>query len=90
MVPTVQERLAVVEEQLRGMRDDVSQVAAMIGDRRDPESVRGRLHKLEGLVASVVVRRAVGATWLRGWERFAVVVAALATVAASWYAALGH
>jgi hypothetical protein len=89
-MPTQVERLATIEEQIRGMREDVTQCVQMIGDRRDPESVRGRLHKLEGLVGSVVMRRAVGSTWLKGWERFALVLCAAATVAASWYAALGH
>jgi hypothetical protein len=89
-MPTPVERIAVIEEQVRGIREDVTQLIAMIGDRREPESVRGRLHKLEGIIASAVMKRAVGATWLKGWERGALVLCALATVAASWYAALGH
>jgi hypothetical protein len=82
---TAGERLATIEEQIRAMREDVTQCLAMIGDRRDPESVRGRLHKLEGLVGSVVMKRAIGSTWLKGWERFVLVFCAAATVAASWY-----
>lgn len=89
-MPTPGERLATLEEQIKGVREDVALVVAMIGDRKDVDSVRGRLHKLEGLVASAVMRRAVTTTWLKGWERFALVACALATVAASWYAALGH
>lgn len=89
-MPSAAERLAVVEEQVRGIREDVLQLVSMIGDRRDPESVRGRLHKIEGIIGSIVMRRAVGTSWLKGWERSLLVLCALATVAASWYAALAH
>jgi len=89
-MPTPGERIATIEEQIRGIREDVTQLVAMVGDSRQPDSVRGRLHKLEGLVGSMVMRRSIGTTWLKGWERFALLAAALGTVAASWYAALGH
>lgn len=72
------------------MADDVRQLQRDIGDKRDPESIRGRLHKLESVAAAAVLRRNLGVGLLKGWERFALVAAALATMAASWYAALAH
>ena len=89
-MPSVVERLATLEQIARENREDVQRLVSMIGDRRDPESVRGRLHKIEGIIGSIVMRRAVGTSWLKGWERSLLVLCALATVAASWYAALAH
>lgn len=60
------------------------------GDVDYERSVRGRLHKLESVAAAAVLRRNFGVGLLKGWERFAVVMAAILTMAASWYAALAH
>lgn len=58
------------------------------GDVDYDRSVRGRLHKLESVAASAVLRRNLGVGLLKGWERFVLVAAAIATAGASWYAVL--
>jgi hypothetical protein len=73
----------VIEEQVRGLREDVAEVRAMIGDRTQPDSVRGRLHQVEGLLRSAVFRRAPGSL-LRKWERVLVVAAAVAAAVAPY------
>lgn len=87
---TIGERVATLEADYRNLRDDVRQIADDIGDKSDPNSIRGRIHKLESVAAAAVLRRNFGVGLLKGWERSLLVLCALATVAASWYAALGH
>lgn len=53
-------------------------------------SVRGRLHKIESTLAGMVLRRNFGSGLAQGWQRFLLAACAIATVAASWYAALAH
>lgn len=72
------------------MAEDVRRISDDIGDRRNPDSIRGRLHKLESVAAAAVLRRNFGVGLLKGWERFAIVAAALATAGAAWYAALAN
>lgn len=85
---TAGERLATLEEQMRGVREDVRSLMDMVGDRRNPESVRGRLHNIESSLLGLAMRRNYGLGLLKGWERFALVLAGLATAAASWYAVI--
>ena len=87
---TLGERVATLEADFRNMADDVRRLDQAIGDRKDPDSIRGRLHKLESVAAAAVLRRNLGVGLLKGWERSVLVLCAVATVAASWYAALGH
>jgi hypothetical protein len=92
-VATIGERLAVLEQIERDNRDQIANIIDLVnGGRGTPydRSVRGRLHKIEGTLASLVLRRNFGVGMLKGWERAALVAAAFATVAASWYAALSH
>jgi hypothetical protein len=87
------ERLAILEQIARDNREKIDGIADLLsgeGDVPYDRSVRGRLHKIETTLAGMVLRRNFGVGLLKGWERFALVSCALATVAASWYAALGH
>jgi len=69
---------------VRELREDIATLAKELGSRHDPASVRGRLHKIEGLLGSFVVRRSTGLI-LKGWERTIVVLCGVATAAAAWY-----
>lgn len=83
----------MLEQVARDNRHDIDALMDVInggGDVEYDRSVRGRLHKLETVAAAAVLRRNLGVGLLKGWERFAIVAATLATVAASWYAALAH
>jgi len=82
------ERIATLEVEVRELREDVRQLVVAVGDSRDPGSVRGRLHKIEGLIGSFVIRRSPGMI-LHTWERTVLVLCGIATAAAAWYAALG-
>lgn len=70
------------------IRADVRMLVDVIGDKSEPDTVRGRLHKLEGLAASAVLRRNYGVGLLKGWERLVLVACAVATGAAAWYSVL--
>ena len=90
-VPSVPERLATLETLSREILHRLESVEDAVnggGDVSYDRSVRGRLHKLESVAASAVLRRNLGVGLLKGWERFAVVLAAVATACASWYAVL--
>lgn len=90
---TIGERVATLEQIARDHGDRLDSLSDVLnggGDVEYERSVRGRLHKLESVAASAVLRRNFGVGLLKGWERTALVLCALATVAASWYAALGH
>lgn len=83
-MPTPAERLATLEEQMRGVREDVSQIVAMIGDQRTPGTVRGRLHKIENDIAALLlIRRGASQLLGRGWKIVAG-VALLLTAAAPY------
>lgn len=70
--------------------DDLENMVEGGGDVTYEHSVRGRLHKLESVAASVVLRRNFGVGLLKGWERVVIVLCGLATAAAAWYAALAN
>lgn len=53
-------------------------------------SVRGRLHAVETTLAGMVLRRNFGLGFARGWVQAVVVVSAVATAAAAWYAVLAN
>lgn len=84
-MPTAGERLATIEERVDNIRDDLRTLIDVVGDKSKPDSVRGRLHKLEGLAASMVLRRNYGVGLLKGWERVVLVGCAVVTAAAAWY-----
>ena len=77
---TVGERLATLEEQMRGVREDVASIHTEIGDNRSPGSIRYRLHQLEGLA---LMREGLGRLLGRGWKITAG-VALLAAAAAPY------
>jgi hypothetical protein len=92
-MPTVGERLATLETLVRSSNEKLDDICDLVnggGDTEYDRSVRGRLHKIETTLAGMVLRRNFGVGLLKGWERFVLVACAAATVAASWYAALGH
>ena len=76
---TVGERLATLEEQMRGVREDVQLVVRQLGDRSEPDSVRGRLHKMEATLAVIAWRRGV---WPR-LERFVLLGCSVAVATAA-------
>ena len=90
---TLGERVATLEA--RG-REDRERIEALEhgynggGDVDYERSVRGRLHKLESVAASAVLRRNFGVGLLKGWERFILVACGIATAAAAWYAAVAN
>jgi len=90
---TLGERVATLEAIARENRDKIDHVTDLLeggGDIEYDRSVRGRLHKIETALAGMVLRRNFGVGLLKGWERGLLVMCAVATVAASWYAALAH
>lgn len=92
-MPTVTERLATLEAIARENREKIDGILDQIsgdGDVPYDRSVRGRLHQIETTLAGMVLRRNLGLGFLKGWERGALALCAVATVAASWYAALAH
>jgi hypothetical protein len=87
-MPTAGERLATLEQIARDNRADIKAISDLLsGEGNVPydRSVRGRLHKIETTLAGMVLRRNYGVGLLKGWERFALVLCGVATVAASWY-----
>ena len=87
-MPTVGERLATITELLRELDERVGRVEDALnggGDVDYDRSVRGRLHKLETWMASIVLRKNMGVGLLKGWERAALVLFGAATAAAAWY-----
>ena len=77
-MPTPVERIARLEEQILGVREDVQRLVQELGDNRTPGSVRYRLHQLEGLqMIHAGVARLAG----RGWKFVAGVCLLLVTAA---------
>ena len=90
MPPTPGERIARLEEQVLGVREDVAQLVAMIGDNRSPGSVRGRLHTLENDIQALkLIRRGASQLVGRGWKVIAA-IAVLATAAAPYVVLAFH
>ena len=90
-MPTVGERLATIEASLAEIRNDVRELRNGIEGGNGvtwERSVRGRLHYIEGSIAATVLRKSVGLGMLKGWQAFLLVICAVATAAAAWYAAL--
>ena len=74
------------------MRNDVRAVLDLLeGGQNVPyeRSVRGRLHTIESALAGMVLRRSVGIGMIKGWQGILLVLCAVATAAAAWYAAVG-
>lgn len=88
---TIGERVASNEVRLAELATDVRELRNMLeggGGVEYDRSVRGRLHKLESVAAAAVLRRNMGVGLLKGWERVVLLLAALATAAATWYSVL--
>lgn len=66
---------------MSGVREDVHELVRQIGERGDPESVRGRLHKMEATLAVIAWRRGV---WPR-LERFVLLGCSVAVATAAVY-----
>lgn len=79
-MPTPGERIATLEEQMRGVREDVASILRELGDSRTPGTVRYRLHQLEGLQ---LIHQGVTRLLGRGWK-IAAGLALLATAAAPY------
>jgi len=85
---TVVERIATIEQVARDVEHRLSSVEDALnggGDVEYTRSVRGRLHQIETTLAGMVLRRNFGVGFLKGWERFVIVAAAVATTVAAWY-----
>ena len=91
-MPSAAERLATLEAGLSDLRNDVRAVLDLLeGGQNVPyeRSVRGRLHTIESALAGMVLRRSVGIGMIKGWQGILLVICAVATAAAAWYAAVG-
>jgi len=91
-MPTVGERLATLEQIARENRDRLDTVTDLLngGDGLPYDrSVRGRLHTIESTLTGIVLRRSAGLGQLKAWQSAALLLCAVATAAAAWYAALG-
>ena len=91
LMATVGERLARIEQIAldAGRRlDSIEHDIHGGGDVERKDSIRGRLHTIEGTLAGMVLRRNVGLGLLKGWQSAVLVMCGLATAAAAWYAAL--
>ncbi len=90
---TLGERVATLEAHDASARDRIDSLEDNYnggGDVDYARSVRGRLHTLEATVAGFVLRRGFSAKRLSGFVQTVLVLAAVATAAAGWYAALAH
>jgi hypothetical protein len=90
---TLGERLATIEQIARDAGHRLSALEDQYdggGDVEYARSVRGRLHTLEATVAGMVLRRNFGHSLGSGWVRAILVLAAVGTCAAAWYAALAN
>ena len=92
-MPTVGERLATLEQIARENNARLETVTDLLngGDGLPYDrSVRGRLHIIENSLAGMVLRRNYGVGMLKGWQSALLVLCAVGTAAAAWYAALKH
>jgi hypothetical protein len=99
-MPTVDERLIMLEMIARDNRERIDEIADMLkggGDVPYDQSIRGRQHNMASELHAMNLkakyltelqqeRRFV----LRGWQQLALLVFGGLTVAASWYSALLH
>ena len=89
----LREKVARLETQLDDLRKDVTDLYEQYQGGHNvtyEHSIRGRLHKIEGTLGGIVLRRSFGLGMLKGWQAGALVLCGLATAAAAWYAALHH
>ena len=89
---TVGERLATLEAGVAELRGDVKAVLDLMNGGNGvtyERSVRGRLHHIETSLAGMILRRSAGIGMVKSWQGVILVLCALATAAAAWYAALG-
>ena len=77
---TIGERTATLEEQMRWVREDVTELVRQIGDNRTPGSIRYRLHQLEGIQ---LIHQGVTRLAGRGWK-IVLGIAVLLTAAAPY------
>jgi hypothetical protein len=87
-MPTVVERLAVLEQIARDNREKIDTTIDLLsggGDVTYDRSVRGRLHTIETTLIGLAARRNYGFGFLKGWERFILVACAVATAAKVWF-----
>ncbi len=92
-MPTVPERLATLEQLAKDNASRLETVTDLLngGDGLPYErSVRGRLHIIESSLTGIVLRRSAGLGMLKGWQSVILVLCAVGTAAAAWYAALKH
>lgn len=90
-MPSVPERLATLEAVGRETLHRLENVEYLLsggGGVEYDRSVRGRLHKLEAVAASAVLRKNLGVGLLKSWERFVLVLCAVGTLVAAWYGAI--
>ena len=90
---TLGERLATIEQIARDAGHRLNALEDQYnggGDIEYARSVRGRLHTLETTVAGMVLRRNFGHSLGKGWVQAILVLAAVATAAAAWYAVLAN
>ena len=90
---TLGERLATIEQIARDAGHRLNALEDQYnggGDIEYARSVRGRLHTLETTIAGMVLRRNFGHSLGKGWVQAILVLAAVATAAAAWYAVLAN
>jgi hypothetical protein len=91
-MPTAGERLATLEAEVREIRHDAKTLLALLegGDGVTYErSIRGRLHHMDKTLAALALRRRYGLGQAKAWQSAVLILCAVATAAAAWYAALG-
>jgi hypothetical protein len=91
-MPTVGERLATLEAEVREIRQDARAVLDLLNGGNGvayERSVRGRLHHIESALGALVLRRKFGLGMAKGWQGGILILCAVATAAAAWWAALG-
>jgi hypothetical protein len=99
-MPTVDERLAILEMIARDNRERIDEIAESInGGAQVPydRSVRGRQHNMASELSAMNLRakyltdlQQERRLVLKGWQQVAILLCAVLTVAASWYSALLH
>jgi hypothetical protein len=99
-MPTVDARLATLEAIARDNRERINELLDLInggGDVDYDRSVRGRQHQITTELAAINLRahlqselRQERRTIFGAWQQALIVLCAVATGAASWYAVLFH
>ncbi len=92
-MPRIEERLATLEQIAKENASRLETVTDLLngGDGLPYDrSVRGRLHTIESTLTGIVLRRSAGLSMLKGWQSTLLLLCAVGTAAAAWYAALKH